>query len=89
MFTVTESARARLYNILMGRGSGQLSLRLARGPSDRFGLVLDSEADGDQIIEYNGVKVLLIGEDIVPLVNGVTIDARSEDGSPILTLNRV
>ncbi len=46
-------------------GSGQVAL----------GLMLDRPQDGDQVVEYNGRKVLIIDSSTSDLLDGVTLDA--------------
>ncbi len=40
-----------------------------------LGLMLDRPQDGDQVIEYNGRKVLIIDSSTSNLLDGVTLDA--------------
>lgn len=87
MINVTEQARAKLYSMLMGRGSMRANLRLAMSPSRRLGLVMDKESSGDLAIEHNGVKVLLVGREVRELVEKATLDTRCEDGESVLTMN--
>jgi len=76
MVTVTERAKQELGRALSSSNvdSAELGLRLMLEAPGEFGLLLDEEKEGDQVVEHEGSKVLLVGEEISGLVNGMTID---------------
>ena len=41
-----------------------------------LGLVPDREAEGDQVVEHKGVKVLLVASELAPAVDGITLDVQ-------------
>ncbi|MBL7124900.1 MAG: hypothetical protein ISS51_02250 [Dehalococcoidales bacterium] len=83
MITVTESAKEELKVILLSHeAEPDEGLRLLPSPDGRFVLALDSELRGDQVIEYKGYKVLLVGIEYFNILNGKTVDCRdTEDGT--------
>lgn len=89
MLTVTEKAAEELKSTLdaVEPEDGQI-LRLIYDQSSGFGLTLDEEQEGDQIVESAGKKVLLIGSDLADAVDGATIDVRDTDEGPRLTISR-
>jgi len=61
MITVTERAKQELKAILIAIGADlDKGLRL-QPTTDGFALTLDSELSGDQVVEYEEFKVLLVG----------------------------
>jgi Fe-S cluster assembly iron-binding protein IscA len=57
------------------KGPG-MSFRLVSSPSEsgRLQMVLDKEKEGDQVVENEGVKVLLLDPDVNQLLDGRTIN---------------
>lgn len=82
MITVTEGAKEVLKAILIARRADpEKGLRLLPRSDGRFVLTLDTELSGDQVVEYEGFKVLLIGIEYLTMLDGKTVDVRpSEDG---------
>lgn len=88
MINITEEAKARLYSLLGRRGGSEVSLRLVVTPMRRIGLVLDKQSSKDEVIEHNGIRVLLIGEEVMSYLSGVTLDTKREDGNCTLVMAR-
>jgi len=77
MITVTDKARETLKELLLSNGDDpEISLRLVAKPPGQFGLALDREAEGDQVVEQEGTKVLLIGHELAPILDGMTFDVK-------------
>lgn len=55
-------------------------IRLLCGSVGQFGLGLSRERDGDEVVYSNGLKVMLIGNELMGLLDGVTFDVNN-DGS--------
>jgi Fe-S cluster assembly iron-binding protein IscA len=53
-----------------------------------LGLMLDRPQEGDQVVEHNGKKVLVIDSSTSDLLNGVTLDAVDTPEGKRLTINR-
>lgn len=45
-------------------------------------MVVDKEKEGDRVVEYEGARVLVMGEGLIDLLEGATIDFQdnAEDG---------
>ena len=85
MVSVTERAKEVLSEILIASGAGQgEGLRLMPRPDGIFVLTLDAELPGDQVVEYEGLKVLLIGIEYLRILDGKTIDCEGSEGEAIL-----
>ena len=89
MVTVTEAAKQELGRILASANVDDptLGLRLAAGERGQFGLVLDSEKEGDQVVEHEGSKVLLVGQELIELLEGLTIDCQETDKGAHLVIS--
>lgn len=82
MVTVTDRATEELRNILAEADTkpGQ-ALRLVLRPGGDFGLGLDEEREGDEVVAADGEKILLIAREIADAVNEATIDTQdTEEG---------
>ena len=86
MISVTEHAKQVLKSTLIAtEADPDEGLRLLPSPSGEFVLTLDSELPGDQVVEYEGFKVLLIGIEYFRFLNGKTVDCEdTEDGEVLL-----
>ena len=74
MITVTDKARETLKELLLSNSDDpEISLRLVANPPGQFGLALDREAEGDQVVEQEGTKVLLIGHELANIADGKTL----------------
>lgn len=71
MLVVTERAKQELKSILSANvDNPEAALRLTtRGPG-QLGLGIDMEAPGDQIVEHEGSKVLLVGPELAASLGG-------------------
>ena len=88
MFNVTERACQELKLTLKTYATEpEQVLRLSPGPQGFF-LTLDIEREGDEVITWEGEKVLLIGSDIMPFVEGATLDCIDTPEGPRLTISR-
>ena len=65
--------------------SEELALRLVTMGDRGFGLVLDIPRNGDQVVERDGVKLLLIGHELVDSVRGLVLDCVDAPGGRALT----
>lgn len=88
MLVVTERAKEELRAVLSdGVDEPELSLRLvASGAPGQFGLVPDMEKEGDLVVEHEGIKVLLIDEELSALLETVTIDCQEGSEGPQLVI---
>jgi Fe-S cluster assembly iron-binding protein IscA len=90
MVIVTEEAKRELAKLLQSPDveAGEATFRLAAGREGQLGLVLDEEQEGDQVVEHEGTKVLLVGAAVAPLVDGVTLGCEETPEGPSFTLSR-
>jgi len=81
VITVTERAKQELKSILIAIGADpDEGLRLMP-TADGFALTLDSGLSGDQVVEYEGYKVLLVGIEYFSIFDEATVDCHdTEDG---------
>jgi len=83
MLVVTERAKEELRAVLSdGVDEPELSLRLVASAPGQFGLVPDMEKEGDLVVEHEGIKVLLIDEELSAFLETVTIDCREDSEGP-------
>lgn len=78
MLTVTAKAKEKLKEALQKQTTDlEVAIRIipSRSTPNRLELVLDKEKEGDQVVESEGgTKVLLIGSDLAPELEGMVID---------------
>jgi len=85
MIVVTESAKDILKATLIASEAGpDEGLRLLPRADGRFELVLSTELSGDQVVEYEGYKVLLVSIEYFDLFDGKTLDCRDTDDGAVL-----
>ena len=87
MLTVTEGAKQLLKGILTSHSDDpEVAARLSFNPPGEFGIVLDREAEGDQVVEHQGSKVLLVASELAPVVEGITLDVQDTPEGPKLVM---
>ena len=89
MLTVTERAKQQLKQILSNSvGEPDVALRMSPSGPGEFGLALDKEKEGDQVVEHEGSRVLLVGSEVADLLEGWTIDCRETAEGPLLVFSK-
>jgi len=89
MLTVTENAKQELKKTLLAHTDDPtIGLRLSRKQPGQFDLELDSEAEGDQVVEYEGLKVLLIGPGVAEALGERTIDVQDTPNGTKLVISK-
>lgn len=92
MLTVTESAKELLTETLLANTDDpEISLRLTLltlEPPGQLGLVLDREAEGDQVVEHEGAKVLLVASELAAVMDGITLDVQDTADGPKLVVSK-
>ena len=89
MLSVTESAKQKLKEMLSDKVEDpQQSLRLTANTSGQLGLSIDMEATGDQVVEHEGSKVLLVEEELATRLEGITLDTEDTPEGPKLAIRR-
>ncbi|MFQ6122782.1 MAG: iron-sulfur cluster biosynthesis family protein [Dehalococcoidales bacterium] len=78
MLTVTAKAKEKFKEALQEQATDpEVAIRiiLSRSVPNRLELVLDKEREEDQVVESKeGTKILLIGSDLAPTLDGMVID---------------
>ena len=78
MLTVTTTAKEKFKEALQTQTTDpEIAMRIISSPlkPNRLQLVLDKEKEGDQVVETEeGRKVLLIGADLIPALEEMVID---------------
>ena len=77
MVTVTAPAAEKIRGDLQAATTdAEVGIRLIPSPSipNRIQMVLDKEKEGDQIVESEGVKILLLDPEIAQALEGMVID---------------
>ena len=89
MLTVTDSAKQLLKSTLRGHSDDpEMGLRLSSMSPRELGVKLDREAEGDQVVEYEGIKVLLVAAKLAPLMEWAIIDTKDTTDGPRLSSRR-
>ncbi len=85
MLIVTENAKRHLKRLLVtNTADPNLGIRLKGGKGMQLGVLLDRKADDDYVVKLEGTKVLMVGPELFPLVDGATLD--SERNGPVANL---
>ena len=75
MINVTRRAKKELKRLLSQKVDWpQARLRLMDRGQGILGLGIDIELPGDQVVEYQGIKVLNVEPELATKVKGITID---------------
>jgi hypothetical protein len=76
MLKVTIDAKKSLRDLLKPHYNGtEKGVRvIMRGPG-QFDLVLSKEAPEDHVVEYDGLKILLVGPELINAVDKLTFDS--------------
>jgi Fe-S cluster assembly iron-binding protein IscA len=87
MLAVTERAKQELKRILADKvDNPQGGLRLRVSNPGEFGLSIDTEMPGDQVVKYEGAKVLLVEEGLATSLKGVIIGVEDTPEGPKLAV---
>ncbi len=89
MVKVTDKAREELKKLLLSSArDAETSIRLSYGTLGQFGLVLSREKDGDEVVHSHGLKVLLIGNEFLRLLDGMTLDVANSQSEREFIITR-
>ena len=87
--TITEGARRALKAALAEHAEHAAQvMRLGANARGVVGLTLDVPRAGDEIVEWEGVPVLLIGPELQGALDGGTIDVKDTPAGPSLNIRR-
>ena len=89
MVMLSTTAAVKLTDLLVAEGAQDKGLRIRVVPGGCSGysydMVFDDAAEGDQVFEQDGVKLLVDG-DRLPLLEGAEIDFKEELGHEGFTI---
>jgi Fe-S cluster assembly iron-binding protein IscA len=91
MIRVSEKAKAELRKMLAEKVDNPLAgIRLVRGTAPGlFGLAVDIELPGDQVVEHAGSKILLVDKELSKHLDGSTIDVEdTAQGKSLVVLEK-
>jgi Fe-S cluster assembly iron-binding protein IscA len=89
MLTVTEAAKQKLKATLLAHTKDYANgLRLKVKSPGNIGLILDKPSSSDTVIEYEGLKVLLIAKEVGKLFNKATLDLHKSGDNNKLTIHQ-
>jgi len=90
MVTLSDVAAEKLRAILVEEKAEEKGLRIRVVPGGCSGfsydMIFDDKADGDQVFEAGGVRLLVDGDSML-LLEGATIDFKEESGHEGFTIN--
>jgi Fe-S cluster assembly iron-binding protein IscA len=92
MLTVTVQAGRKLREAVQAQTlDPEVLIRLIPSPSrpNRLELALDKEREGDQVVESEGVKVLLISPELAPALEGMVIDYQETPQGAGFTISKL
>ena len=87
MITVTEEAKVLLKNILLTKVDNYFAcLRLTSPEKGQLGLGVDIERPGDEAVEYEGGKLLLVERELSARLSKVILDTEKTPEGPELVI---
>jgi Fe-S cluster assembly iron-binding protein IscA len=87
MVSVTESAKQRLKKIsLRVVDRPEAVLRLIVNASRQLALVIDNKAESDQVVQCQGVAVLIVHEELSATFGGLAIDYQTDKGRHLVQI---
>ena len=87
MITVTERARQELKRILSAKVDlPQARLRLNASEQGNLGLGMDIDMPGDQVVEYEGSRVLVVEGKLASSLDSITLDIEDTVDGPQLVI---
>ncbi len=92
MLTVTALAAEKLKEVIQAKTTDpEICIRLIHSPSkpNRLNMTLDKEKEDDQVIESEGVKILLLSSELVPVLEGVVIDCQETPQGTHFTISKL
>jgi len=88
MITVTAQAAEELKAMAQGQVTEAAEgLRLVPAGSGQLALTIDTVKEGDQVVEHEGVKILLVGPELADAVDGLVVDVKDTSEGRRLTIS--
>jgi Fe-S cluster assembly iron-binding protein IscA len=80
LIEVTNRAKELLEDILLKSVyNPELTLRMVVQPEGRLRLVPDRSKKTDQVVEKDGRAILLVGQELAPILDHLTLDIKETD----------
>jgi len=92
MLTVTALAGGKMKEAIQAKTTDpEMSFRLIPHPSkpNQWKMVLDKEKEGDQVVESEGVKILFLSPEVVPMLEGMVIDYQETPQGGGFTMSKI
>ena len=92
MVTVTAPAAEKIRGDLQAVATdSEVAIRLIPSPSvpNQIQMALDKEKEGDQVVESEGVKILLLDSEIAQALEGMVIDYEETPQGGKFTLSKL
>ena len=87
MIGITERAKRELRKLLLNKSDmPQARLRLISSGQGELGIGLDIEYPGDEIIEYQGSRLLVIEQALASSLGRITLDVDDTPQGPQLVI---
>jgi Fe-S cluster assembly iron-binding protein IscA len=87
MIGITSRAKEELKRILLAKvDMPQAALRLVPRGGGELGLGIDIQYPGDEVVEDEGTKVLIVEHDLASRLNGITLDVDDTPEGPELVI---
>ena len=88
MIGITERAKRELRKLLFDKvDMPQARLRLTSGDQGQIGLGIDIELPGDNVVEFQGSRVLVVESGLASRLEGIILDVDDTPQGPILVLD--
>jgi len=90
MIGVTDRAKQLLKNTLSENAdTPEAGLRLVARGEGQMGLGIDVENPEDQVVEFEGSKVLMVEKNLAEALTGITLDVKdTEEGARLVLLEK-
>ncbi|MFC1988233.1 hypothetical protein ACFLVJ_00110 [Chloroflexota bacterium] len=83
MINITERAKEELKRLLLQKVElPNARLRLIDKGQEDLGLGIDVEMPGDQVVEYQGMNILVVEHELAKKVKGITLDVDATQDGP-------
>jgi Fe-S cluster assembly iron-binding protein IscA len=92
MLTVTTEAAEKLKEAIQAQAiDPELAIRLIPSPANpnQLAMALDKEKEGDQVVESEGVKVLIISSELSEALDGMVIDCQDTPEGAQFSLSKL
>jgi Fe-S cluster assembly iron-binding protein IscA len=88
MIGVSEGAKKELKRIMAENAEENKVPRLTASQEGQLGLMMDVEKPGDQAIEHEGSKVLLVEDQLASHLGSISLDAEETPEGTMLMLRQ-